>query len=169
MSLTIVEAAKQFSITRSRIYRALESGKITAKVDDDGVKRIDPADMIRVFGNTKQKRTVPNKSDTLSLQQSEPIVEILKEQLKQATEREQFYKAEIANIRKDFDDYKLAIGMKTHSPSDVPKEQEEHVPIQENDTIQTGQVEQRNDTVTQDKTTKRRGLFGRVFNAVFDD
>ena len=173
MSLTIVEAAKQFSVTRSRIYRALDNGKITAKVDDDGVKRIDPADMVRVFGNAKHKKTVPNKSDTLSLQQSEPIVEILKEQLKQAAEREQFYKAEIANIRKDFDDYKLLIGMKQnpeiHSPSDVPKEQEEHVPIQENNTIQTGQVEQRYDTVTQDKTTKRRGLFGRVLNAVFDD
>ena len=171
--LSIVEASKQFNITRLRIYRALEKGTITAQIDADGVKRIDPTDLVRVFGSAKQKKHAPNKSDTIRMEQTETVVEILREQLKQAQEREQFYKAEIANIRKDFDDYKLLIGMKQnpeiHSPSDVPKEQEEHVPIQENNTIQTGQVEQRNDTVTQDKTTKRRGLFGRVLNAVFDD
>ena len=107
--LTIVDAAKQFNVTRSRIYRALEKGTITAQIDDEGIKRIDPSDMVRVFGNAKHKKPVANKSDTIRMEQSETVVEILREQLKQAQEREQFYKAEIANIRKDFDDYKLLL------------------------------------------------------------
>lgn len=169
--LTIVEAAKQFNVTRSRIYRALESGKLTAQIDQEGIKRIDPADLVRVFGGGKQKRTVPNKSDTMPAQQSELVVELLKEQLKQAAEREQFYKAEIANIRRDFDDYKLLIGMKQnpeiHSPAAVQEEQPEQRSVQENDTSQTEQVIQRNDNVIEQKKPKR-GLFGRVFSAVFE-
>lgn len=162
--LTIVDAAKQFNVTRSRIYRALEKGTITAQIDDEGIKRIDPSDMVRVFGGNKQKKTVPNKSETPIAQQSEQVVEILKEQLKQAQEREQFYKAEIANIRKDFDDYKLLIGMKNPSPADVPKEQPEQRSVQQNDTIQTGQAIQRNDSVIQEeKTTLGRAIFKKFF------
>ncbi|MDM1337165.1 hypothetical protein HXZ93_14330 [Acinetobacter pseudolwoffii] len=143
--LSIVEASKQFNITRSRIYRALEKGTITAQIDADGVKRIDPSDMVRVFGNAKHKKPAPNKSDTLKMEQSETVVEILKEQLKQAQEREQFYKAEIANIRKDFDDYKLLIGMKKPSPTDSPVEQTEQSSIQKNDAVQTVQESECND------------------------
>lgn len=143
--LSIVEASKQFNITRSRIYRALEKGTITAQIDADGVKRIDPTDLVRVFGNAKQKKHAPNKSDTIKMEQSETVVEILKEQLKQAQEREQFYKAEIANIRKDFDDYKLLIGMEKPSPTDSTVEQPEQSSIQKNDTVQTGQAIECND------------------------
>jgi hypothetical protein len=131
--------------------------------------------MVRVFGSGKQKRTATNKSDTMPAQQSELVVELLKEQLKQSAEREQFYKAEIANIRKDFEDYKLLIGMKNTpentSPADVSQEQSEQRPLQENDTIQTGQGEQRNDNVTRTENNApktKRGLFGRVFSAVFE-
>jgi len=162
--LTIVEAAKQFNVTRSRIYRAMESGKITAQIDPDGVKRIDPADMVRVFGGNKQKKTVPNKSEAPIAQQSEQVVEILKEQLKQAQEREQFYKAEIANIRKDFDDYKLLITMKNPSPAETVKEQSEQSSIQKIDTVQTGQEIQRNDSATQEeKQTLRMAIFKKFF------
>lgn len=170
--LTIVEAAKQFNVTRSRIYRALEKGTITAQIDSEGTKRLDPTDLVRVFGGGKQKRTVPNKSDTMPAQQSELVVELLKEQLKQAAEREQFYKAEIANIRRDFDDYKLLIGMKQnpeiHSPAVVPEEQTEQRSVQENDTSKTGQAIQRNDNVFEQGKPKR-GLLGRLFNAALNN
>lgn len=176
--LTIVDAAKQFNVTRSRIYRALEKGTITAQIDDEGIKRIDPSDMVRVFGNAKYKKPVANKSDTIRMEQSETVVEILREQLKQAQEREQFYKAEIANIRKDFDDYKLLIGMKNPSPAETVKEQPEQSSIQKNDTVQTGQAIECNDRgqpeekvlITERKSPGRKqGLFGRVLRTLIED
>ena len=176
--LTIVEAAKQFGVTRSRIYRALEKGTITAQIDADGVKRIDPTDLVRVFGNAKQKKHAPNKSDTIKMEQSETVVEILKEQLKQAQEREQFYKAEIANIRKDFDDYKLLIGMKKPSPTDSPVEQTEQSSIQKNDAVQTVQESECNDIGRTDQNAqksderaapKKHGLFGRMIRTLIND
>ena len=162
--LTIVEAAKQFNVTRSRIYRAMESGKITAQIDPDGVKRIDPADMVRVFGGNKQKKTVPNKSEAPIAQQSEQVVELLKEQLKQAQEREQFYKAEIANIRKDFDDYKLLITIKNPSPAETTTEQPEHTKQGRTDEMQEQQGTGRNDSATQEeKQTLRMAIFKKFF------
>mgnify|MGYP000906030413 CR=1 FL=1 len=162
--LTIVEAAKQFNVTRSRIYRAMESGKITAQIDPDGVKRIDPADMVRVFGGNKQKKTVPNKSEAPIAQQSEQVVELLKEQLKQAQEREQFYKAEIANIRKDFDDYKLLITIKNPTPAETTTEQPEHTKQGRTDEMQEQQGTGRNDSATQEeKQTLRMAIFKKFF------
>ena len=176
--LTIVDAAKQFNVTRSRIYRALEKGTITAQIDDEGIKRIDPSDMVRVFGNAKHKKPVANKSDTIRMEQSETVVEILREQLKQAQEREQFYKDEIANIRKDFDDYKLLITMKNPSPASAFTEQPEQSSIQKNDTVQTGQAIECNDRgqpeekvlITERKSPGRKqGLFGRVLRTLIED
>lgn len=174
--ITIVQAAKDFKVTRSRIYRAIDNGSITSHIGDDGTKLVDPADMVRVFGG-KHKKIVPSKSEQPVTQQSEQLVEMLKEQLKQAQEREAFYKSEIANIRKDFDDFKLLIGMKNQpdntpqnlSPTDTKTELSEPVPNIQNNTSQTGQGEQCNDVVIQSEIrTKKRGLFGRVFNAVFE-
>lgn len=176
--LTIVEASNQFNITRSRIYRALDKGTITAQIDADGVKRIDPTDLVRVFGNAKQKKHATNKSDTIKMEQSETVVEILREQLKQAQEREQFYKQEIANIRKDFDDYKLLIGMKKPSPTESQVQQPEQSSIQKNDAVQTVQAVQRNDIGRTDQNAqksaetiapKKHGLFGRMIRTLIDD
>lgn len=176
--LTIVDAAKQFNVTRSRIYRALEKGTITAQIDDEGIKRIDPSDMVRVFGNAKHKKPVANKSEPIVSVQSETIVEILKEQLKKAEEREKYLQGEIANIRKDFDDYKLLIGMKNPSPAETVKEQSEQSSIQKIDTVQTGQEIQCNDRgqpeekvlITERKSPGRKpGLFGRVLRTLIED
>ena len=179
--LTIVEAAKQFGVTRSRIYRALEKGTITAQIDADGVKRIDPTDLVRVFGNTKQKKHAPNKSDTIKMEQSETVVEILKEQLKQAQEREQFYKAEIANIRKDFDDYKALITYQMPVSPPTPPEQPEAKRTSldnESDASDTAQAIQRNDIGRTDQNAqksdervapKKHGLFSRMIRTLIDD
>ena len=176
--LTIVDAAKQFNVTRSRIYRALEKGTITAQIDDDGIKRIDPSDMVRVFGNAKHKKTVANKSEPIVSVQSEMIVEMLKEQLKKAEEREKYLQGEIANIRKDFEDYKLLITMKNPSPAETTTEQPEQSSIQKIDTVQTGQEIQRNDSAAQEEKVlitetkspgRKHGLFGRLLRSLTED
>jgi hypothetical protein len=164
--LTIVEAAKQFGVTRSRIYRAIDRGEITPQVNDDGAKVIDAADMVRVFGTkASTRKTAPNKSDTMPAKQSEQIVEILREQLKQAQEREQFYKAEIANIRKDFDDFKLMI---THTPNPTQQtvqEQSEHTKQVRTDGTQEQQGTGRNDRrVTEEKEQPKKGFWRRLLD-----
>lgn len=164
--LTIVEAAKQFGVTRSRIYRAIDRGEITPQVNDDGAKVIDAADMVRVFGTkASTRKTAPNKSDASPMRQSEQLVEILQEQLKQAQEREQFYKAEIANIRKDFDDFKLMI---THNPTPAPRtegEQPEHTKQDRTDETQEQQGAGRNDKrVTEEKEQPKRGFWRRLLD-----
>ncbi|WP_168391349.1 plasmid replication DNA-binding protein [Acinetobacter indicus] len=164
--LTIVEASKQFGVTRSRIYRAIDRGEITPQVNDDGAKVIDAADMVRVFGTkASTRKTAPNKSDAMPAQQSEQLIEILREQLKQAQEREQFYKQEISNIRKDFDDFKLMI---THAPTPTPRtddEQSEHVKQGRTDETPEQQGTERNDSgVTENKEKPKRGFWGRLFH-----
>lgn len=170
--LTIVEAANQFRVTRSRIYRAIERGELTPQVNDDGVKVLDPADMVRVFGNKRKSNDIKKEHVP---EQNEQLVEMLKEQLRQSQEREQFYKQEITNIRKDFDDFKLLI---THKPTDTPiqsteqaeqnKTSSEHV----SDAERTGQAEmvETSKMIIQDQQSepKRRGLLGRVFNAIWE-
>lgn len=53
--ITIVEAAKQFNVTRPRIYRAIKKGELTATVNDDGVQLVQVSDMIRLFDNVKKR------------------------------------------------------------------------------------------------------------------
>ena len=160
--LTIVEAAKQFGVTRSRIYRAIDRGEITPQVNDDGAKVIDAADMVRVFGTkASTRKAAPNKSNAMPAQ----LVEILQEQLKQAQEREQFYKAEIANIRKDFDDFKLMI---THTPTPTPRtddEQPEHTKQGRTDEPQEQQGGGCNDRgVTENKEQRKKGFWRRLLD-----
>lgn len=53
--LTIVEAAKQFNVTRPRIYRSIKRGELTTTLSDDGVQLVQVQDMIRLFGNSQVK------------------------------------------------------------------------------------------------------------------
>lgn len=179
--LTIVEASKQFNITRSRIYRALEKGTITAQIDADGVKRIDPTDMIRVFSGRKKTRTTTEAKKTGVSEQNEMIVEMLKEQLKQAQDREQKLFNEIASIRKDFDDYKALITYQMPVSPPTPPEQPEAKRTSldnESDASDTAQAIQRNDIGRTDQSTqksdqraapKKHGLFGRMIRTLIDD
>ena len=49
-NVTVVEAAKLIGKSRNVIYRAIDSGKLSASIDKDGTKKIDTAELLRVFG-----------------------------------------------------------------------------------------------------------------------
>lgn len=179
--LTIVEASNQFNITRSRIYRAIERGELTPQINGEGVKVIDPADMVRVFGNRKKSKTTTEAKKTGVSEQNEIIVEMLKEQLKQAQDREQKLFNEIASIRKDFDDYKALITYQMPVSPPTPPEQPEAKRTSldnESDASDTAQAIQRNDIGRTDQNTqksdqsatpKKHGLFGRMIRTLIDD
>lgn len=164
--LTIVEASKQFNVTRPRIYRAIQKGELTTSLNDEGVQVIQAQDMIRVFGNEKKKavsNAVRNKfNDTDS-----KLVQLLEEQLRKAEEDKAFLKQQINDLRKDFDDYKLKI---EHKPKT-----EQQTGMTSNDQFQTEkmlQIEQpEKTTVTTslneqtDKPTKK-SLFSRLVGEI---
>lgn len=106
--LTIVEASKQFNVTRPRIYRAIKKGELSTALNDDGVQVVQVQDMIRLFDNQK-KKTVPKPVRNNVHDTDLKLVKFLEEQLKKSEEDKAFLKQQINDLRKDFEDYKLRI------------------------------------------------------------
>jgi dihydroorotase len=115
--ITIVEAAKQFNVTRPRIYRSIRKGELSTTLSDDGVQLVQVQDMIRLFDNVPKKdvrNVVQNGVSDTELK----LVKLLEEQLKKAEDDKAFLKQQINDLRKDFDEYKLRI---EHQSSLDPK------------------------------------------------
>lgn len=106
--ITIVEASKQFNVTRPRIYRAIKKGELTAALNDEGVQVVQVQDMIRLFDHQK-KKTVPKAVRNNVHDTDSKIVKLLEEQLRKSEEDKAFLKQQINDLRKDFEDYKLRI------------------------------------------------------------
>lgn len=106
--ITIVEAAKQFNVTRPRIYRSIKKGELSTTLSDDGVQLVQVQDMIRLFDNVPKK--VVRKDVSHSVSDTDlKLVKLLEEQLKKAEDDKAFLKQQINDLRKDFDEYKLRI------------------------------------------------------------
>lgn len=106
--LTIVEAAKQFNVTRPRIYRSIKRGELTTTLSDDGVQLVQVQDMIRLFDNVPKKAVLKGVRNSVS-DTDLKLVKLLEEQLKKAEDDKAFLKQQIYDLRKDFDEYKLRI------------------------------------------------------------
>jgi predicted DNA-binding protein YlxM (UPF0122 family) len=106
--ITIVEAARQFNVTRPRIYRAIQKGELTTTLSDEGVQLVQTQDMIRLFEHKKRKSVTKQETVTVSDTNNKMIL-LLEEQLRKAEEDKAFLKEQIQGIRKDFDAYKLRI------------------------------------------------------------
>lgn len=113
--ITIVEAAKQFNVTRPRIYRAIRKGELTTTLSDDGVQLVQIQDMIRLFDNFPKKAVQKVVREDVSDTDSK-LVKLLEEQLKKAEDDKAFLKQQINDLRKDFDEYKLRI--EHHPPTE---------------------------------------------------
>ena len=112
--ITIVEAAKQFNVTRPRIYRSIRKGELTTSLNDEGVQLVQVQDMIRLFDNVPKKDVRKVVQEGVSNTEIK-LVKLLEEQLKKAEDDKAFLKQQINDLRKDFDEYKLRI---EHHPSD---------------------------------------------------
>lgn len=168
--LTIVEASKQFNVTRPRIYRAIQKGELTTSLNEEGVQVVQVQDIIRLFGHQKKKtvfkavrNTVPN-TDT-------KLIQLLEEQLKNAEEDKAFLKQQINDLRKDFDDYKLRI--EHHPQTEQRTDITSHNPVLEDETLQIEHphnmtektVKQVEDSAQQDKPMKK-SLFSRLVREI---
>lgn len=107
--ISISEAAKLAGIARSHLYsQYINTGAISITKDSRGKPKIDTAELIRVFGSIQldigQNTRTPSEDDlgqetNLALNTDAlAMIELLKEQLAKAEERERFYQAQLAEL-----------------------------------------------------------------------
>lgn len=169
--ITIVEAAKQFNVTRPRIYRAIKKGELTATVSDDGIQLVQVQDMVRLFDNVKKKSVQKNVRDTSS-DTDLKMITILEEQLRKAEEDKTFLKQQIQDIRKDFEDYKLRIEHQERTEKSVPvtsndqqnKDESLQVEHTVNMTTEPPVFQQK---VPPNEEPKKKGLLHRLVGEIF--
>lgn len=100
---TIAGAARAAGVGRATIQRALKSGRLSATTNEQGERMIDLTELLRVFGPLKQSEqpasSIASQLDTGGEQGSSAVlVEILREQLRKAEEREQQAQQEKARL-----------------------------------------------------------------------
>ena len=167
--LTIVEASKQFNVTRPRIYRAIQKGELTTALNDEGVQLVQVQDMIRLFGNIKKKSVSKNVRNPV-FDTDFNIVNLLEEQLKKSEEDKAFLKQQIIDIRKDFNDYKLKIEHQEQTVDKTSVTNNNHVQTEKS--LQIEQPKNTPETVldsdysTQEDKPVKKSLFSRLVKEI---
>jgi predicted DNA-binding protein YlxM (UPF0122 family) len=113
-SLSVLELSKLYNINRQTIYNHINKGILSKNSDN----KIDLAEAIRVFGEPIRKQDVkepvkvdsPNSAEVLLLRQQ---VDILKNQLDDAKDRESFYQNQIETMQR------LLEAPKPHIPTSI--------------------------------------------------
>lgn len=168
--LTIVEASKQFNVTRPRIYRAINKGELTTALNDEGVQVVQVQDLVRIFGN-QNKKSVTNPVRNSVPDTDSKLVRLLEEQLRKAEEDKAFLKQQINDLRKDFDDYKLRIEHHPYTEQRTDVTRHEHVLGEDSLQIEQPQnmtektVKKVDDSEQQAKPTKK-SLFSRLVREI---
>ena len=86
MQLNLTAAALLAGVNRSTIARAVKSGRLSATKNETGERCIDQAELLRVFGPFKG--VVQAQAPAAPMQDQIVLVEVLRDQLRQALERE---------------------------------------------------------------------------------
>ncbi|MCF3128758.1 plasmid replication DNA-binding protein [Acinetobacter soli] len=100
-SLSVLELSKLYNINRQTIYNHINKGILSKNSDN----KIDFSEAIRVFGEPAKKQDVketvkidsPNSAEVLLLRQQ---IDMLKNQLSDAKERESFYQNQIETMQR---------------------------------------------------------------------
>ena len=125
-TLTVLELSKLYNINRQTIYNNIKKGILTKNSDN----KIDLAEAIRVFGEPIRKQDVkepvkvdsPNSAEVLLLRQQ---IDILKNQLDDAKDRESFYQNQIETMQR------LLEAPKPHIPTSVDPDPTQAEPMTE--------------------------------------
>lgn len=125
-SLSVLELSKLYSINRQTIYNQINKGVLSKNSDN----KIDLAEAIRVFGEPIRKQDVkepvkvdsPNSAEVLLLRQQ---IDILKNQLDDAKDRESFYQNQIETMQR------LLEAPKPHIPTPIDPELTQAEPMTE--------------------------------------
>jgi hypothetical protein len=171
--MTVGELSKLYGIHRQSIYKRINKGDLSKSADG----KIDFAEAIRVFGEPDGRGEVVPTVQSTQVQMDTQVdklqlqVEMLEKQLKKAEETEQFLKDQIKE--KDTSIHLLQTLLSAPKPKDLGVKQEDATQeiapqvINEPQPIETAVYSGKEQTDTELKSRKK-GLLGRVINAVFD-
>ncbi|MEW7129803.1 plasmid replication DNA-binding protein [Acinetobacter baumannii] len=174
---TVAELAKKYGIARTSIYDRMKNGSISYEIDAKNRKVIDLSEMQRVYGTpNSQADSKPDskENDNTTVELYKQLIEELRHDKSVAEERERRMYKEIEQLKDKIDNLTLALGYtpKNIQPDSTNEQVRTTTDLQE--TVQSSQVMPIEDKPIQQTTTampqpKKRGLFGRVLNAVFDN
>ena len=178
---TVAELAKKYGIARTSIYDRMKNGSISYEIDAKNRKVIDFSEMQRVYGTpNSQADSKPDskENDNTTVELYKQLIEELRHDKSVAEERERRMYKEIEQLKDKIDNLTLALGYtpKNIQPDSKPDSTNEQVrtttDLQE--TVKPPQAMPIEDKPIQQTTTampqpKKRGLFGRVLNAVFNE
>ncbi|MFW1860091.1 plasmid replication DNA-binding protein [Acinetobacter defluvii] len=177
-SLSVLELSKLYGVNRQTIYNHINKGILSKNSEN----KIDFSEAIRVFGEPNKKLNVkesvkidsPVSTELLLLRQQ---IDILKNQLSDAKERESFYQNQIETMQRLLEAPKDSDIAPFIDPNSKDKE-----PLDQNETVHNNDINISNtnrslypnyDVLTTQKhleeKPKRRGLLGRLAKAVFNN
>lgn len=145
-TLTVLELSKLYNINRQTIYNNIKKGILTKNSDN----KIDLAEAIRVFGEPIRKQDVkesvkidsPNSAEVLLLRQQ---IDILKNQLDDAKDRESFYQNQIETMQR------LLEVPKPHIPTSVDPDPTQAEPMTEDEKEEVIAIPQKEPDATENK------------------
>ena len=187
--LSLSEVSKQFNVDRPTIYRAVRNGRLSRSSDG----QFDIAEVIRCFGEPYQlsKPTEPPKQTNDAATQK--LISHLENEVKKYQEREERLMQQIDRMQTLIELKSVAPATAVPHPDTTACDSQtpQHATIDQNienkenlnnDMAEIVAVPQQNATARDSQTPqhatlqnmaapqpKKRGLFGRVLNAVFND
>jgi predicted DNA-binding protein YlxM (UPF0122 family) len=184
--LSLSEVSNRFNVSRSTLYRAIKEGRLSRGSDN----LFDVSEVIRCFGEpTKKNETnqiLNHTKDDTDLRQ---LVDFMKKEIEAYKDREQRYLDQIDRFQLLLE-YKdntedLSHDTSVKQPDGAPKDNKgdtaiSHIneAIEQNIMSHETHISHPNDALrnksithheTSQKKPKKRGLFGRVLNAVFNE
>ena len=170
-SLSVIELSKLYGINRQTIYNNINKGILSKNSDN----KIDLSEAIRVFGEPAKKQDVkepvkidsPSSAEVLLLRQQ---IDMLKNQLSDAKDRESFYQNQIETMQRLLEAPKANMTTFTDQKSNQDIATDPRLEPEPNyDELTTSENKEILVPEHVKPEPRKRGLFGRVLNAVFDN
>ncbi len=170
-SLSVLELSKLYGINRQTIYNHINKGILSKNSDN----KIDFSEAIRVFGEPAKKPDVkepvkidsPSSAEVLLLRQQ---IDMLKNQLSDAKDRESFYQNQIETMQRLLEAPKANMTTFTDQKSNQDIATDPRLEPEPNyDELTTSENKEILVPEHVKPEPRKRGLFGRVLNAVFDN
>ena len=187
--LSLSEVSKQFNVDRSTIYRAVRNGRLSRSSDG----QFDIAEIIRCFGEPEQVSQPNESAKQGSDAATQKLISHLENEVKKYQEREERLMQQIDRMQTLIElksvapatavPHPNATACDSQTPQHVTTDQNiENKENLNNDVAASVAMPQLDATARDSKTPqratlqnmaapqpKKRGLFGRVLNAVFND
>ena len=187
--LSLSEVSKQFNVDRSTIYRAVRNGRLSRSSDG----QFDIAEIIRCFGEPEQVSQPNESAKQGSDAATQKLISHLENEVKKYQEREERLMQQIDRMQTliELKSVAPATAVQHHNATACDSQTPQHATTDQNienkedlnkDVAASVAMPQQDATARDSQTPqratlqnmaapqpKKRGLFGRVLNAVFND